>query len=135
MSAGVCRPSPVCRCWLLYQGKKTWQWARASSIEPNWPGKHGRYLKVLNCDSEKGLSLLTCGREWDWVMPKSASRNATGLEVIEEPRSAWMASCPALICCLAHVSPISPSASAADSAVATIQPVTYRLKMSKITYR
>jgi hypothetical protein len=37
-----------------------------------------------------------------------------------EPRSAWMASCPALICCLAQVWSISLSARAADSAVATI---------------
>ena len=34
------------------------------------------------------------GREWDWdwVTPRPASRNVTGLEVIEEPRSAWMVS-------------------------------------------
>jgi len=28
----------------------------------------------------RGLSLLTCGREWDFVTPRSASRNATGFE-------------------------------------------------------
>ena len=123
------------RCSLLYQGKKTWQWARACWIEANRAGKSGRYFMVLNCDSEYGLSLLTCGRECDWVMPRSASKNATGLEVIEEPRSAWMASWPRLICCLWQVSLISFSARAADSAVATIQPVTYRLKMPRITYR
>jgi hypothetical protein len=61
------------------------------------------------------------------VTPRSASRNATGLEVIEEPRSAWMASCPGLICCLAQVWPIIVSARAADSRGATIQPVTCRL--------
>ena len=78
--------------------------------------------------------MLTCGREWDWVTPRSASRNATGLEVIEEPRSAWMASCPG-DALLAQVAAISFSARTADSRVATIQPVAYRLKMSKITYR
>ncbi len=58
----------------------------------NRPGKSGRYFIVLNCDSEYGLSLDTCGRLWDWVKPRSASRNATGLEVIDEPWSAWMLS-------------------------------------------
>ena len=43
---------PSGRCWLLYQAKKVWQWARASSIEPKRSGKSGRYLSVLNCASE-----------------------------------------------------------------------------------
>jgi len=30
------------------------------------------------------------GRLWLLVTPRSASRNATGLEAIEVPRSAWM---------------------------------------------
>ena len=55
-------------------------------------GKSGRYFRVLNWDSLNGLSSDTCGRLCDWVTPRSASRNATGLEVIEEPRSAWMVS-------------------------------------------
>ena len=92
-------------------------------------------MRVLNCASEYGLSLLTCGREWDWMTPRSASRNATGLEVIEEPRSAWMLSCPRPMPCLLQVAAISFSARAADSQVATIQPTAYRLKMSRITYR
>src|SRR5487761_1057585 len=78
---------------------------------------------VLNCASEYGLSLLTCGREWDWVTPRSASRKATGFDVIEEPRSAWMVSWPRLMCCFAAVAAMSFSAWAADSRVATIQPV------------
>ena len=77
----------------------------------------------------------TCGRERDWVTPRSASRNAPGLEVIEEPRSAWMVSCPQAMPCLAQVAAISFLARAADSRVAAIQPVAYRLKMSRITYR
>src|SRR5271170_5451980 len=122
MSAAVCRPRPPCRCSLLYQGKKSWQCARAAWIEPNRAGNAGRYFKVLNWDSEYGLSLDTCGREWDWVTPRSASSSATGLEVIEEPRSAWMLSCPRLMPCLSQVAAISFSARAADSQVATIQP-------------
>jgi hypothetical protein len=56
----------------LYQGKKMWQWARTSWIEPNRAGKSGRYLSVLNCASENGLSLETCGRAWVlefWAVP------------------------------------------------------------------
>ena len=67
---------------------------------------------VLNCDSEYGLSSVTCGREWDWVMPRSASSSATGLDVIEDPRPAWMLSCPRLMPCLAQVAAISFSARA-----------------------
>ena len=69
------------------------------------------------------------------MTPRSASRNATGLEVIEEPRSAWMVSWSRPMPCLAQVWRISTSASGADSRLATIQPTTYREKMSKITYR
>ena len=79
--------------------------------------------------------MLTCGRLWDWVTPRSASSSATGLEVIEEPRSAWMLSCPRVMPCFAQVAAMSFSARAADSQVATIQPTEYRLKMSRITYR
>ena len=74
--------------FVVDQAKNVWQCSRAASIEPNRVGKSGRYFSVLNCASLKGLSSETCGRLWDWVMPRSASRNATGLEVIEEPRSA-----------------------------------------------
>jgi hypothetical protein len=70
-------------------------------MEPNLPGNAGQYLSVLNCASEYGLSLDTCGRECDWSIPSVASRPATVFEVIEVPRSAWTArnqSGPLLIC-------------------------------------
>jgi hypothetical protein len=67
--------------------------------------------------------------------PRSASRNATGLEVIEEPRSACTVRVPGRICCLAAVSASSRSAGAACSAWATVQPTTYRPNTSKTTYR
>ena len=54
---------------------------RASASEAKDAGNSGRYLRVLNCASPNGLSLDTCGRLWDWVTPRSASRNVTGLEV------------------------------------------------------
>src|SRR5580692_1567442 len=96
--------------------------AVAAWIEGNRAGKPGRYFRVLNCASEYGLSLETWGREWDWVMPRSASSRATDLEVIEEPRSAWMLSWPRVMPCFAQVAAMSFSAKAADSRVATIQP-------------
>ena len=36
---------------VLYQGKKAWQCARASSMQPKCAGKSGRYFIVLNCES------------------------------------------------------------------------------------
>src|SRR6266566_1577134 len=62
-AAGVWKPRPEWRCWWLYHWKKRWQNARPSSMEPNRPGNSGRYLSVLNCASEYGLSLEQCGRE------------------------------------------------------------------------
>ena len=91
-------------------------------IEANRAGKPGRYFRVLNCASEYGLSLETCGREWDWVIPRSASSSATGLDVMELPRSAWRLSWPRVMPCLAQVALMSFSAKTADSRVATIQP-------------
>jgi len=41
---------------------------------PETFGELGRYLRVLNGDSLYGLSLLTCGRLWLLVTPRSARR-------------------------------------------------------------
>src|SRR5947207_9169950 len=117
---------PECRCSELYQRKKRWQNARASAIDPKVSGKSGRYFRVRKCDSEYGLSLLVCGREWVFVTPRSASRNATGWEAIEEPLSAWMLSMSRLMRCLAVVSASSFSARAADSRSAISHTATYR---------
>ena len=65
---------------------------RTSGIEPNRDGNAGWYFSVLNCASENGLSLETCGRPWVLVTPRSASKRATDFEVIAEPRSAWIVS-------------------------------------------
>src|ERR1022692_686275 len=91
------------------------------------------FVAHLNCASEYGLSLLTWGREWDWMTPRPARRNATGLDVMEEPRSAWMVSCPSVMPCFAQVAAMSFSARAADSRAASIQPVTERERMSRMT--
>lgn len=79
---------------MLYQVKKRWQNARVSAIEPNRSGKSGRYFSVLDGASEQGLSFEVCGREWDSVTPRPASRNATGSEAIEKPLSAWIVAGP-----------------------------------------
>src|SRR5882757_4287633 len=101
---------PAWRCSALYQRKKSWQNALASSIEVKHAGNPGRYLRVLNWASEYGLSFETCGREWVLVTPRSASRKATGLEVIDDPRSAWRVNCPGGTACLTMVSAIRRSA-------------------------
>jgi len=62
----------------------------ASSIVAKLPGKLGQYFSTLNCDSLKGLSLLTRGRLWLLTTPRSASSSATGLEAMLLPRSAWI---------------------------------------------
>jgi len=49
-------------------------------------------LHGLELAAEYGLSLETCGREYVFVTPRSAIKKATGLEVIELPRSARMVS-------------------------------------------
>src|SRR5438105_13567627 len=79
--------------------KKDWQKPRASSIEPKRSGKPGRYFKVRNWLSEYGLSSETCGRLWVLTTPRSASNRATGLDFMEEPRSAWTVSWPGAMFC------------------------------------
>src|ERR1700755_118242 len=56
--------------------------------DPKRSGNSGPYFKVLNNDSEYGLSLDTRGRECDRVTSRSASSAATVLLVIDVPRSA-----------------------------------------------
>ncbi len=75
-------------------------------MDPKRSGNSGRYFMVRNWLSENGLSSETCGRECVLVMPRSASNRATGLEVIEEPRSAWMVSCPSGMWKRQQVSPM-----------------------------
>ena len=69
------------------------------------------------------------------VTPRSASSMATGLEVIEVPRSActpsWSAAAPWAV----MVSASSRSARLEAAAAATVQPTTYREELSKIVYK
>ena len=75
----------------------------------------------------------TCGRLWVLVTPRSASKRATGLEVIDDPRSACRVSVPWAIPCRSQVCAIKRWARTADSWAAAIQPTTYREKTSRIT--
>jgi hypothetical protein len=52
-------------------------------MHPKRSGKSGRYLSVLNCASEYGLSFETWGLECVLVMPRSASSIATGFDFID----------------------------------------------------
>src|SRR6476469_4754398 len=95
---------PEWRCRRLYQLKNGRQNARACWRLAKVAGKSGRYFNVRNCASLNGLSLLVCGRECDFVTPRSASKNATGLDAIDEPLSAWIVSVSESMPCLAMVS-------------------------------
>ena len=92
-------------------------------------------FKTLKYRPENGLSLDTCGRPCVLVTPRSASKRATGLEVMAGPRSAWTVSCSRAMAWRAQVSRMNWVASVALSRWATIQPTTYRLKTSSMTYR
>ena len=109
--AGVKSAIPPWWCSALYQSNSLAQMARASSIEPNRSGNSGRYLSVLNCASENGLSFETCGREWVLTTPRSESSSATDLLVIAEPRSAWIVSWPGSMPCFLIVCSMNSLAS------------------------
>src|SRR6476659_3076238 len=87
---------------------------RAACRELNRSGNTGAYFSVLFHASLNGLSLETLGLEWDRVTPRSSSRAATGLLVIDVPRSACttcgMPWTP-------KISVINSTANAADSGV------------------
>jgi hypothetical protein len=57
-------------------------------------GEAGPVFQGLGLGLGVRIALLTCGQEWDWVTPRSASSSATGVDVIEEPRPAWIVSWP-----------------------------------------
>ena len=62
------------------------------------------------------------GLECDFVIPRSASRNATGVEAIEDPSSEWIVSWFRSMRGLRIVSLSSLSASTADSCVVRSHP-------------
>jgi hypothetical protein len=114
--------------------KNTPQNARASCSDPNVPGNAGQYFSVLNCASLYGLSLLTFGRECDLRIARSDSSADTGLDVIEVPRSAWMAY-GAMPLFRRTASVMKSFASSPSSVACTSKCTAQREKISSITYR
>jgi hypothetical protein len=98
---------------------------RAGVLDRAEPVGKGRVvLERLELALGVGLSSGMCGRLCDLVTPRSASSMATGLEVIQVPRSACTVSAPAATPWAAMGSASSRSANAAASRAATIQPTT-----------
>ena len=106
---------------------------RASSTEPKRSGNSGRYVKVRNCASENGLSLLT-------TRPRVARVDAEAREELGDALAAHgrptigvdyqllRADCLLLTRCLDQ-----PLGQVGVLVRATIQPTTYRLHRSRIT--
>jgi len=61
--SGGSKPSPACRCAVLYQQKNSWQKVRASSIEAKPVGEAGPVLERLELRLRVGIVMETCGRE------------------------------------------------------------------------
>jgi hypothetical protein len=67
---------------------------------------------------------VTCGRLCEGTTPRVAKNSATGWEVIDGLRSAWMVSRSGPICCRAQLPTMSVLTSAALSWRASSQPTT-----------
>ena len=87
------------RCWWLYQSTNPATHRHASSLlrKGRWR-LSGRCLTVPNHHSEKGLSLLTRGRENDRRTPSSSNRVSRVATHISLPLSAWRINgCPSAL--------------------------------------
>src|SRR5450759_2628279 len=73
-------------------------------MQPKRCGNCGWYFIVLKWLSENGLSFEVCGRLWDLVTPRSASRSAVALARMGPPRSACRVNWPGGAGCLAAAS-------------------------------
>src|SRR5450756_600155 len=94
-------------------------------MQPKRCGNCGWYFIVLKWLSENGLSLEVCGRLWDLVTPRSASRSAVALARMGPPRSACRVNWPGGAGFFAAVSLKSAVNRVALSRSATHQPVSY----------
>jgi hypothetical protein len=89
------------------------------------PVREGRVvLEGLELAFGVGVVIRDVRAAWDLVTPRSLNSRATGLEVIEVPRSACTVSVPASTPWAAIVSASNRSASCAASPAATIHPTT-----------
>src|SRR5664280_2315735 len=88
-------------------------------MEPNRSGNAGQYSKVLKAASEYGLSLETRGRLGLRATPRSTINWDTGLERMDDPRSAWMVSWSRSTPWVRTASWMKSVASSADSVWAT----------------
>src|SRR5665811_1610543 len=91
---------------------------------PEPPGERRAVLEGLEVGFAVGVVLDTCGREWLRATPRSTSSWATGLEVIDVPRSACRVSWSRPMPWRARHSLMNVSASSPVSASATVQPTT-----------
>ena len=72
----------------LCQRKKRWQWARASSAEPNRPGIVPAALECLELALRERVLVRSPRTGVLLVTPASASGCATGSHAMKVPRSA-----------------------------------------------
>src|ERR1700674_22332 len=100
-------------------------------MQPKRCGNCGWYFMVLKWLSERGLWLEGCGRLWDLVTPRSASRSAVALAHIGPPRSACKVSWPFGAGCLVVASSNNAADKVALSRGATHQPTIGRLEISR----
>jgi hypothetical protein len=87
---GGSRPMPEWRCCSLYQAKNSCEKDRASWRDPKRSGKPGRYFQGRELTLRIRVVIGDMRAAVCFGDAQSAGRKATGLEVIEDPRSAWI---------------------------------------------
>ena len=92
--AAVCRPRPPWWWLVLYQGKNSWA-VRPGGLDGEEAGREaGPVFQGLELRLGVRVVITDVRPRMGLDHARSASRNATGLEVIDEPRSAWRVSSP-----------------------------------------
>jgi len=118
----VSRAIPECRCASLYQGRRSGR--SYDCLAGSRSGPEVRpYFSVRNWLFGVGVSSETCGRLCVLVIPRSASKNATGSRS-STTRVRVDGQLAGAMACLAQVSSINRFASSALSRGATSQPTT-----------
>ena len=110
---GGVQPEPAVMMVVVVPGEEFLA-VRAGGLDRGEPGGEARpVLQGFELGFGVRVVVGDVRAEWDWVTPRSASSSATGLEVMELPRSACRLSRPRVMPCLAQVAAISFSASTA----------------------